>query len=38
MTDLVCLMFVPVLRSGLGVRLHVQVPPIQLDDVSVLDV
>lgn len=35
--DLVRLMFVPVLRSGLGVRLHVQVPSVQLDNVSILD-
>lgn len=37
-TDLVCLMFVLVLRSGLGVPLNIQVPSIQLDDVPVLDV
>lgn len=37
MRHLVRLVFVPVLRSGLGVRLHVQVPSVQLDNVSVLD-
>lgn len=31
-------MLVSVLRSSLRIRLHVQVPSVQLDDVSVLDV
>lgn len=35
-THLVCLVFVHVLRPGLGVRLHIQVPAVQLDDVSIL--
>lgn len=36
--DLVGLLLVPLLGSSLGVRLHIKVPSIQLDDVSILNV
>lgn len=35
-TDLICLLLVPLVGSNLRVGLHVQVPPVQLDDVPVL--
>lgn len=37
-THFVCLMFIHVLRSRLRVWLHIQIPSVQLDDVSILNV
>lgn len=37
LTDLVRLMFVPLLRSSFWICFYVDVPAIQLDDVPVLD-
>lgn len=38
LTHFVCLMFIHVLRSCLRVWLHIQIPSVQLDDVSILNV